>query len=172
VAPLSAQSLADVARQEEARRRSIQKPARIYTNNDLGDPPLMPAAEPVSQPPAAPETGPPAVASPNKPSEAADTTKTAPEKGQAYWAGRKKELLDRLDRDQTFRDALQSRINALTTDFASRDDPVQRSVLERDRQKAVDELDRLNKAIESDRKAIADLDEEARRANVPPGWLR
>ena len=26
--------------------------------------------------------------------------------------------------------------------------------------------------IEAGKKAIADLEEEARRANVPPGWLR
>jgi hypothetical protein len=30
----------------------------------------------------------------------------------------------------------------------------------------------LKQAIESDKKAIADLEEEARRAGVPAGWLR
>jgi hypothetical protein len=34
------------------------------------------------------------------------------------------------------------------------------------------ELDRLKKQIDATKKAIADLEEEARRANVPPGWLR
>ena len=41
-----------------------------------------------------------------------------------------------------------------------------------DRQKAIDELNRLTKQIADDKKAIADLQEEARRAGVPPGWLR
>jgi hypothetical protein len=36
----------------------------------------------------------------------------------------------------------------------------------------LDELARLKKAIDSDKKAVADLEEEARRAGVPPGWLR
>ena len=35
VAPLHAQSLADVARAEEARRKEIKQHARVYTNKDL-----------------------------------------------------------------------------------------------------------------------------------------
>ena len=41
-----------------------------------------------------------------------------------------------------------------------------------ERQKALAELDRMKKAAAADAKAIADLEEEARRAGVPPGWLR
>ena len=41
-----------------------------------------------------------------------------------------------------------------------------------DRQRAVDELERLNKQIVTDQQAITDLMEDARRAGVPPGWLR
>ena len=39
-APLRAQSLADVARQEEARRKEIRQPARVYTNKDLVERPV------------------------------------------------------------------------------------------------------------------------------------
>jgi len=77
-----------------------------------------------------------------------------------------------LERDTGYADAMQTRINALTTDFTNRDDPSQRSAIERDRQKALSELDRLRKQIEDDKKAISELEEEARRAGVPPGWLR
>ena len=35
-----------------------------------------------------------------------------------------------------------------------------------------DELNRLKLAIRNGQQAIADLQEEARRAGVPPGWLR
>jgi hypothetical protein len=34
------------------------------------------------------------------------------------------------------------------------------------------ELTRLKQAIVTETKAIADFQEEARRAGVPPGWLR
>ena len=60
----------------------------------------------------------------------------------------------------------------MRVDFVNRDDPVQRNKIESDRQKAIDELERLKKNIEQDRREIDDLEEEARRAGVPPGWLR
>ena len=37
-----------------------------------------------------------------------------------------KSLAEQLDCDRLFAEALQSRINALTTDFTARDDPAQR----------------------------------------------
>jgi len=169
VAPVVAQSLADVARQEEARRKEIRQPSKTYTNKDLGDVPLP------SSPPAAEESkssdGSSAPAAPQDDKSAAKDT-TVIKKDQTYWSGRVKDLATQLERDQTFADAMQSRINALTADFAARDNPAQRAQLARDRQKALDELDRLKKAVQSDKKSIADLQEEARRAAVPPGWLR
>ena len=83
-----------------------------------------------------------------------------------------KGLRDQLDRDTSFADALQVKINALTTDFVNRDDPAQKTAIEQNRQKALADLARLQKAVIDDKKAIADLEEEARRASVPPGWLR
>jgi hypothetical protein len=68
--------------------------------------------------------------------------------------------------------ALQTRINALATDFVNRDDPAQRAIIERDRLKAVADLGRLQQEIAAGKKGLSDLDEEARKAGVPPGWLR
>ena len=95
-----------------------------------------------------------------------------PVKDQAYWAGRLKKLQEQVDRDENYAVAMQTRINSLTTDFVNRDDPVQRSVIERDRVRALAELANLTKSVQSGKKAIADLLEEARQAGVPPGWLR
>jgi hypothetical protein len=175
--PLVAQSLADAARLEEERRKTLKAPAKVITNKDL-------AAVPPSTPQQS--SSPPAPVEPAKGGDAAkqpqaDTAKGAeapkePAKGevkdQAYWSARMKELQTQLERDQSYSDALQSRINSLTTDFISRDDPAQRAVIERDRQKAVAELARLKDAIQKGKKSIADLEEQARRAGVPPGWLR
>jgi len=173
-ATLGAQSLAEVARQEEARRKEIRQPAKVYTNKDLASvpPPSTPATAPApSETPATPaaadsKDGAKGAAPPQ------DAKETGTVKDQKYWSGRMQALRTGLDRDQTYSDAMQSRINALTTDFTARDDPAQRAVIGRDRQKAIDELDRLKLAIERTRKAIADLEEEARRAGVPAGWLR
>ncbi len=173
IAPLlHAQSLADVAKKEEDRRKTVGPPSKIYTNKDLNP---VPAGSP---PPAVDSTAKP----PEDAAKIADDGKTASEKSaagdkapvkdQAYWAGRLKELQDALARDQNYADAMQTRINALTTDFVNRDDPAQRAVIERDRQKSVAELAHLNKSVQDTKKAIADFFEEARRAGVPPGWLR
>jgi hypothetical protein len=182
-APLAAQSLADVAKKEEARRKEVKEPAKVITNKDLA------AAPASSAPPPATSAKTDTSASPDatvKDKEAADKDKDGkdakdkdknaagkePAKDQKYWGGRLKTLKDQLDRDQTYADALQSRINALTTDFVNRADPAQRAVIERDRQKAIDELNHLKDQIKDDKKALADFDEETRRAGVPPGWLR
>jgi hypothetical protein len=165
-AAAAAQSLGDVAKKEEERRKAIPTPAKVYTNKDLGTPGV-----PSPPPPAPAAAAPSAKAAEKKDAKPADAEKE-PVKDQAYWAGRKKALDDAIDRNQTFADALQSRINALSADFVNRDDPAQRAQITLDRQKAIAELGRLKAQIESDKKALADLMEEARRAGVPPGWLR
>ena len=56
--------------------------------------------------------------------------------------------------------------------LVNRDDPIQKGKLERDRIEALADLADLKKAVEEDKKAIAQLHEDARLAGVPPGWLR
>jgi predicted lipid-binding transport protein (Tim44 family) len=163
--PVFAQSLADLAKREEERRRKIAEPAKVYTNKDLA------SGQAPSTPPASAPAAPAAAPSDAKDTEPAAKDK-APLRDQAYWAGRLKALRDELARNDTFAEAMQTRLNSLQTDFVNRDDPAQRSVIERNRQKVASELNRLKQSIIDGKKAIADLEEEARRAGVPPGWLR
>ena len=75
-------------------------------------------------------------------------------------------------RNEMFRDALQTRINALTADFTARDDPVSARA---DRRRSPEGARRAGPGQHRNRegdKQIADIEEEARRAGVPPGWLR
>jgi hypothetical protein len=165
--PLAGQTLADVAKKEEERRKNVKSSGKTYTNKDLGSlPPGTPPAPPPPTPAAATD------ASATKDKETEKSGEKEPVKDQAYWSGRMKELQTQLQRDQTYVDAMQTRVNSLATDFVNRDDPAQRGALASERQKVLGELDRLKKQIEAEKKAIADLEEEARRANVPPGWLR
>src|SRR5438093_9000509 len=169
---LRAQSLADVAKKEEERRKTVSQPAKVYTNKDLnpvpgGSAPPPPAAKDANGKDAAKDPKDAAA----KDGKAGDG-KDSGTKDQKYWSDKLKALREQLDRDKTFADAIQVKINALTTDFVNRDDPVQKRAIEADRQKALAELQRLTKAIADDTKAIADLEEEARRAGVPAGWLR
>ena len=166
-APASAQSLGDLAKKEEARRKAIKSPGKVLTGDSIRS---VPAPAPTATAPASPPpSGAPGTAS-------AATEKPKPEvdrKAQELaWRQRIQAARDALQRSQMFAEALQSRINGLTADFTSRDDPAQRAVVATDRQKALAELDRVKNDVAQQTKAIADIQEEARRAGVPPGWLR
>jgi hypothetical protein len=178
---LRAQSLGDVAKKEEERRKAMPAGVKVYTNKDLPSVPA-PAGDP-SADKDSDKTGDKAAdadkadASSDKSAgddkaadKAAKSTEAA--KDQKYWRERMDAARLALDRDSGYVDAMQTRVNALTTDFVNRDDPAQRGVVERDRQRALAELDRLKKQVVDDKKAISDIEEEARRAGVPPGWLR
>ena len=185
----SAQSLADVARQEGERRQAVPAAGKSYSNKDLKPTKMVDAADGT---PSAPDAGGPAPASAAEPAaDTADATKdstasadtdhdakgdkadkTADAKDEKYWSKRMAELRDQLERDQTFLQALQGRVDSLTTDFVNRDDPAQRGQIANDRQKALAELERLRKAVEADKRAIPELEDEARRSGVPAGWLR
>ena len=168
--PVLAQSLGDVAKQEEERRKDVKPAEKVYTNKDLSTPRSFGESSDGSKSPAGQTQAPAA----EKGKDAAkDVAKDdSGPKDQKYWSSRKKELDAKLDRDKVLADAMQSRINALTADFSARSDPAQRAVIEGDRKRALSELDALKKAIKDDQKAIADFEEEARKASVPPGWLR
>jgi hypothetical protein len=106
------------------------------------------------------------------PAAAGERAAPDPKQDREYWRTRLADLQDQRDRNAFMMDAVQSRINGLWVDFTARDDPAQRAVIGSDRQRALAELARMKKDQEALDKKIADLYEEARRANVPPGWLR
>jgi hypothetical protein len=169
--PLMAQtlSLADVARQEEERRKTIKKPAKVITNSDLRNAPTVIPAAAGAAPALPPADSTPVVSASSGGAGSGGGEKP---KDQAYWSGRVKTLQGQLERDQSYAVALESRINALTTQYVNQSDPIQQAAAATDRQNALAEKTRLTKQIEDDKKAITDLQEEARRAGVPPGWLR
>jgi hypothetical protein len=163
----SAQSLADVAKAEEARRKTVRSGAKVYTNEDLGRTPATSAAP--SQPtPASGNTaklGDPA-AKPEK-QKPVDPTKT-----EKHWKDRATAIQQSLARNKLLLEALQSQVNGLNAEFVNTDDPGQRGLLEARIQRATGELQRVQQDIEKQTKAAADLQEEARKSGVPAGWLR
>jgi len=177
-APLFGQTLGEVARKEEERRKDIKHPSKVWTNTDLRPAPL-PSSPPASS--SATEGSGAASGAPDAKGDAApgkaETKDSTPadsgdKKDRAYWNSRMKRLQTQLEQEQMNADAMQTRINALTTDFVNRDDPAQRAQIAKDRDRSLAELERLKKSVDGTKKAIADLEEEARRAGVPPGWLR
>ena len=172
----SAQSLADVARQEEERRKTIITSGKVYTNDALrpesvsaGPVPAPAASVPAGEPPA-PAAEAPAGETPTSTDPAAGPGEAS--RTEADWRKRVTDERDALSRAEIFADALQSRINVLSADFVNRDDPAQRDVVTADRQKALTELDRVKQEIAQHQKTMTAIQEEARRAGVPAGWVR
>ena len=168
--PALAQSpLADAARREVERRKAVRAAAiPTYTNDDLSR--LPPRTAPTR--PALPATE---VTTMGVAGSAAPKPGVAPDAGvrdEKYWRERITAARTTLSRARLFAESLQSRINALSADLVNRDDPAQRQKLAEDRQLALDELARVTEEIAGVTQQIADIEDEARRLRVPPGWLR
>jgi hypothetical protein len=163
---LSAQSLAEVAKAEEARRKSVKGAGKVYTNDDLGGGAAAPPAP--SQPAVSTSTAKPADAA-AKPEEnkAVDPTKT-----EKYWKDRAQTIQQSLSRNKLLLDALQSQSRGLNAEFMNTDDPGQRELIRARIERVTGELQRVQQDIEQQTKASTDLLEEARKAGVPAGWLR
>ena len=166
--PVHAQSLGEIAKREAERRKALPAAVKTYTNEDLKKLSPMPSDTPGKS--ADPAKG----ADPAKPTEIKPDAALPPEaaKDEKYWRGRLTAVKEDIRRNEAFRDALQVKIDALAADFSSRDDPAARAKIADDRQKALAELSRLNADIEKATKQITEIEDEARRAGVPPGWLR
>ena len=171
--------LVDAARQERARRAAIppDQKARVYTNEDLRDHGGLTIG---ALPGAAAEA--PAVPAADLDAAVATTTDDGereigePESGgvrdENYWRTRMSAARDAQARAALLAAALQNRADGLWAQFTAVDDPVQRGVVERQRIEALEAIGEMR--VERDRldREIRDLQEEARRADVPPGWLR
>jgi hypothetical protein len=193
---LSAQ-LGSVAK-KEAERRKTAPSGKVYTNDSLSPAP-EPSSRPATS---GSDAAPPASSSSDTDKSATDTSdksatdkstteksaadatdKAAPakqvsadpaerKKEEAEWRERIKNEREALDRAKSYADALQIKINSLNTDFVNRDDPVQRAAIAAERDKSLAEMDRLKKEIAEHTKKIATIQQDARQAGAPPGWVR
>lgn len=167
-------TLGEVARKEADRRKAQPASGKVYTNKDLPSAAQKPAggAAPAAETPAAAD--PVAAATEQKPGDGKPQGEKpqGEQKDQAYWKGRMAAAREELRRGEVFAEALQTRVNTLNKDFNSRDNPAQRARIGEDRSEALQELTRVKQDVERAKKQIADIEEEARKAGVPPGWLR
>ena len=171
---VAAQSLADIARQEKLRREALAATAaaenvspKSYTNADLRGGGRLTTTDVTTPSPAASGAG----TGPSPTAEGAPET-AGPTIDEDQWRSRINAMRQARDRAQLMAEALQNRVDGLWAEFTGRDDPAQRAVIEQNRLAAMEELDHTTAEIENLTQQIADIQEEARRANVPPGWLR
>jgi hypothetical protein len=153
-------TLGNAARQEALRRSMMPKSVASFILYELpGGTPAAAATAPDVKPA-------------SDPTRAAGSVPTEPVGDEAWWRARAAAARAALERDRMLADAVQSHINALKNDVASRDDPAQQAIMRERLASALAELDRLKQRIEADRQAILDIQEDARRKGIPAGWIR
>ena len=174
-----AQSLGDVARREEARRKQVTS-GRVYTNEDLGT-----VETPAStQPPAAPpptETAPAQEAARPEPrrNEAGfiveedkatgtvnmNTGPGRPKRDEQYWRARARDLQERLARVHT-------NIAAAKTRLAELDAGAQTPQTARERQTVATRLQQLQSELPMRNQDLAQLRTLAESAKIPLEWIQ
>jgi len=163
LAPVASAQLGDVARKAETQRKALEEPGKVYTNGDLRPDrspgrPAAPAVSGTTEPPAAGET------------EEADGEE--PVRDETYWRGRIDAARSALSRAETFASALESQVNGLYAELTSCSAPPQCDEISARRSKSRAELERVKQEIAAHTKDMAAIQEEARRAGVPAGWVR
>lgn len=165
---LSAQSLAAAAKAAEAQRKATNSSGKVYTNDHLKSDP-----KDVSTPDSGPAST--TIPPPQPDANADEKVKQPPVKevkDEAYWRDRMKAEREALARAETFAGALQSQINGLYAEFTACQAPPQCNEISAKRQKSIAELDRVKKEVAQHTKGVADIQEDARKAGVPAGWVR
>ncbi len=162
--PSSAQSLAEIAAREAARRAAIKEPAKVITEKDL--PANRTAA---SKPPPVERDG----ARPPAPSARRSTTAKTDDNGhdERWWNARVRPLVETLDRATRNRGIARAHAAAISAEMG-RTGASARTPIARRLQSALAEVDRRAAEVVNARHALDDLAEEARKAGALPGWLR
>jgi hypothetical protein len=171
----TAQSLADVAKKTQSQRKTTKRPARVYTNADV---PVTAAATAgtateVGTTPKEGEAVADGSADPNaKPAELSKTSVNAGD--EAAWRGKVTAAREAVSRAKEQLEGMRTRVMHLQTAKAlgSNGDVNQQAAVAAQQSAALQEFDRLRADVEKFQKALADVEAEARAANVPAGWLR
>lgn len=157
-------TLGEAAQKEAMRRKAT--PISKATLSNLGQPREIPINAMSS--PTPPPAGDPA--KPDETSKPADGREV--KKDETWWRKRINEATQAVDRSRLLADALQSKINALQKDVVNLDSQARRNKAREDLTRALADLESARKQIEADQQAIDNIREEARKENVPAGWVR
>jgi hypothetical protein len=159
-------TLGDLSRREMLRRQLTPPSKTVVSNMNLPEPPPpMIAGDPtiVSQEPPSSATA----------GAAGDASKPAdPPKDEKWWRERMAKARQALAKDEAALPAAEAKAASLTTDVVNMDDPARQRQLRQQLLAMLTEVERIKAQVEADRKLIADIQAEARKAGIPPGWIR
>jgi hypothetical protein len=167
-APGRAQSLADLARQERAKKQS--KTVKEYTNDDI------PKAT-LSGSPAAPATAKAEAAKGEEGKDGEPAKKDDTEQKQADLEKEYREkavkLKENLTTEERRLDVLQRELNLAQQQYYSDPNVALREQYSRDDiNKRTAEIEAQQQNVDKAKQAITDLEEELRKKDLPPGWAR
>ena len=170
------QSLGDAAAREQKKREERKKKGaasdgRVFTEEDLrpgslsAEPKPSPAAKATPQPSATPTPAPDVDLA---------AEEAARDAAKESWAARADQARQGIAAADTEVRQLEARVEALRNDrgAANAMDPFRLQTLEVDLASATAALEAARARAAKARQQLADLEDEARRAGVPPGWLR
>ena len=170
------QSLADLARQERARKAQTRA-AKEYTNDDIPAPTISATASaPAASQPSAPESAPQGGEQAAAPGGAAKPPAEV-EKSQADLEKEYRERAAKLKETQEFEerklDVMQRELNLMQQQYYSDPNVGLREQYGREEiNKRTADIEAQRAAVEKAKQAVADLEEELRRKNLPTGWAR
>jgi len=160
---VNAQTIADLARQERARRQAAPKTV-VITNANLKS---ASASKPDDKPADEATTPPPATSAAEAPAEPAGPGGH----DEKWWRGQFQKVRDEVQRLETQLPLLESNLNTANREFLTRSyDPDGRGKRAIDDAKA--KLDEAKSGLATGEERLTQLEEELRRAGGPAGWTR
>lgn len=156
-------SLADVARQEAERRKNAEKSSKVYTNADTksGRPLTTAAAAPAKPAPAAGQAGAGPGGAAGKDGKGAGKGEMTKEAREALLA-RILDLKEQISRNELQAGKVSAQMDQLNTDVLNSFDQVTRNDLLQQRDGALANFRKLQSDTEGLRKALSDLEADAR----------
>jgi chromosome segregation ATPase len=159
-------SLGDAARKARAEKKHSGKPAKVFTNDDMGRLKDRPSAIAFQSAPAS-WTDRNAETTKDKKPTNGDDRKKDEASWRAKFAAARKTLAD----DMRELDILQREFNLKQQQFYQDPNAALKQQYNRDDlNKTQSEIDTKKQAVERDKQALSDLEDELRKAGGDPGW--
>lgn len=167
-------TLGTLSRREAMRRQLAGQARASLSNLSLPEPPPAAVSSDSGAAAAAAtgDDGPGSMAAAVAAAAGEGEQKPEQKKDEGYWRDRMTKARQALTKDEAALPAAEGKVAAITTQVINMDDPAQQSKMRQQLMVSMAEVERLKGQIEADRKAIADIQAEARRAGIPPGWVR
>jgi hypothetical protein len=161
-------SVADAARKARAEKKENVKPKMVIDNDNLGT--LTGTVNVVGEAPK-PAEGSGDKGADDKSAKPGDTAKPEAAKGESYWRQKFTDAHSKLDADAHELDILQREYNLKQQQFYT--DPQAALKQDYSRQDLTDQkakIDQKTAAVDQDKTALSDLEDQLRQAGGDPGW--